>query len=74
MKNITGNIIQAIWARGLNNDLRLFVNLRCMEVCEEQLMLYAGGGITEKSVPEKEWDETIQKANTLLSVINDIDE
>jgi isochorismate synthase len=32
--------------------------------------LYAGGGITARSVPEKEWDETNQKAKTLLSVIN----
>ena len=54
----------------LNNDLRLFVNLRCMEVKDDHLVLYAGGGITSKSVPEKEWEETIQKASTLLSVIN----
>ena len=54
----------------LNSELRLFVNLRCMEVLPKQFILYAGGGITAKSVPEKEWDETIQKARTLLSVIN----
>jgi len=54
----------------LNNELRLFVNLRCMKVFQDQYILYAGGGITAKSVPEKEWDETNQKAGTLLSVIN----
>jgi isochorismate synthase len=35
----------------------------------EEFILYAGGGITAKSIPEKEWDETNQKAKTLLSVI-----
>lgn len=54
----------------LNNELRLFVNLRCMEILGKYFVLYAGGGITSKSVPEREWEETIQKAQTLLSVIN----
>ena len=53
----------------LNNEVRLFVNLRCMEVLPEQFVLYVGGGITAKSVPEQEWEETIQKARTLLSVL-----
>lgn len=54
----------------LNNQVSLFVNLRCMEIMPEAYMLYAGGGITSHSIPEKEWDETNQKARTLLSVIN----
>lgn len=54
----------------LKGELKLFVNLRCMEVFPDQFVLYAGGGITAKSIAEKEWDETIQKARTLLSVIN----
>ncbi len=54
----------------LNNQVSLFVNLRCMEIYSEEFILYAGGGITARSVPEKEWDETNQKAKTLLSVIN----
>lgn len=53
----------------LRNEMQLFVNLRCMEVLPEQFVLYVGGGITAKSVPEKEWEETLQKARTLLSVI-----
>lgn len=54
----------------LNQQLALFVNLRSMEVSPSEFILYAGGGITSHSEPEKEWDETNQKAKTLLSVIN----
>ncbi len=53
----------------LDGQVSLFVNLRCMEITPEQYFLYAGGGITSRSVPEKEWDETNQKARTLMSVI-----
>ena len=53
----------------LNQQVALFVNLRCMEITSKEYILYAGGGITSHSVPEKEWEETNQKAKTLLSVI-----
>jgi isochorismate synthase len=48
-------------------ELKLFVNLRCLQVLQNQLALYLGGGITAKSNAEKEWDETNFKAETLLS-------
>jgi isochorismate synthase len=54
----------------LNQQVALFVNLRSMEVSHSEFILYAGGGITSHSDPEKEWEETNQKAKTLLSVIN----
>jgi isochorismate synthase len=41
-----------------------------MEITDDEFILYAGGGITSKSIPEREWEETNQKAKTLLSVIN----
>lgn len=50
----------------------LFVNLRCLQFVEGGLLLYAGGGITKGSVADKEWDETTNKVNTLLSVIEKI--
>lgn len=53
----------------LNNSVRLFVNLRCMEIIPGKYMLYSGGGITSRSVPEHEWEETNNKAATLLSAI-----
>ncbi|MCF8372909.1 MAG: chorismate-binding protein [Bacteroidales bacterium] len=53
-------------------ESNLFVNLRCLQFVEGGLLLYAGGGITKGSVAGKEWDETTNKANTLLSVIEKI--
>lgn len=47
----------------------LYVNLRCMRISQNQLILYAGGGITSKSIGEKEWAETEHKLQTLLSII-----
>ena len=52
-------------------EIRLFVNLRCMEVNDTLLKLYVGGGLTAQSRPEDEWNETEAKAQTLLSVINE---
>ena len=53
----------------LNGDVGLFVNLRCMEILPQKYILYSGGGITARSVPEDEWEETNKKATTLLSAI-----
>jgi len=49
--------------------LDVFVNLRCMEVRDTNFLLHIGGGITKRSVPEKEWEETENKANTLVRVL-----
>jgi isochorismate synthase len=53
----------------MNGKTDLYVNLRCMKILKDKLALYVGGGLTAKSVPEKEWAETELKAQTLLSVI-----
>jgi isochorismate synthase len=48
----------------------LYVNLRCMEVLDENsLHLYVGGGITAKSNPVKEWEETVAKCKTMESIL-----
>jgi len=57
---------------GIDDRLQLFVNLRCMKVLENELALFIGGGITDESVPEDEWEETEIKADTLLSVVQQI--
>ncbi len=52
-----------------NDDIDLFVNLRCLELINERLLLYVGGGITSSSLAENEWEETMHKASTLSSVL-----
>lgn len=54
----------------LEDSIKLFANLRCMEVLPEEYLLYSGGGITSHSEAEKEWEETNNKAQTLLSAID----
>lgn len=57
---------------GFEKRTELFVNLRCMKISQEQMVLYVGGGITSDSVPEKEWQETELKALTLMAIIEKI--
>ncbi|MGD2033887.1 MAG: chorismate-binding protein [Bacteroidales bacterium] len=57
---------------GIDDRLQLYVNLRCMKVLENELALFIGGGITNESVPGDEWEETEIKADTLLSVVQQI--
>lgn len=42
----------------MGDETAIFVNLRCAQFVGENLMLYAGAGITEDSDPEHEWEET----------------
>jgi len=53
----------------LNGTNHLFVNLRCAEVKGEEMNLYVGGGITTESDPEAEWEETVRKSQTLLTIV-----
>lgn len=58
----------------LSEQTHIFVNLRCMELFKENVFnLFVGSGITKDSVMEDEWDETENKAATLLNVINQLD-
>lgn len=53
----------------VNNDINLFVNLRCAQLLEDKVVLYAGAGVTIDSSPEHEWNETEMKMNTLRKII-----
>lgn len=53
----------------INKQTKLYVNLRCMNVAGNQLVLYTGCGITAHSIAAKEWRETELKMNTLLNVL-----
>jgi len=54
----------------IKGNNQLYVNLRCMQILRTRVVMYAGAGITHDSDPEKEWDETALKCQTLLDVIN----
>lgn len=55
----------------IQNDTRLFVNLRCMQLLKDTAVLYAGGGITIDSDAENEWQETELKFDALLSLLRE---
>lgn len=56
----------------LNNQSQLFVNLRCGEYGNESMNIYVGGGLTKDSVAEDEFQETVHKSKTLLSVVENL--
>jgi len=47
----------------------LFVNLRCMQLENEDCSIYVGGGITRDSNPDKEWEETVSKTDVIKKVL-----
>lgn len=51
------------------NSATLMVNLRCMKIEENTARIYVGGGITLGSQPEAEWEETQNKMQTMLQVL-----
>ncbi|NRA91572.1 MAG: chorismate-binding protein [Psychroserpens sp.] len=66
-KNVENNAYNAVLRAS-----HLFVNLRCMEILESEIKLFVGGGITKDSIPENEWDETVNKAKVMKEVLRDI--
>jgi len=53
----------------VQDEINLFVNLRCMKLEHRQARLFAGAGITAYSNPRKEWKETEIKMNTMLDLL-----
>ncbi len=47
-------------------EIFYFVNLRCAKLYKNHIVAFAGGGITAKSSPEKEWKETELKSEAIL--------
>ncbi|MBV1924689.1 MAG: isochorismate synthase [Flavobacteriaceae bacterium] len=54
---------------GKENCSKLYVNLRCMKIEKENARLYVGGGITKDSINVEEWNETQNKLQTMLQVL-----
>ena len=48
---------------------QLYVNLRCTQLKEKEALIYVGGGITESSNPEKEWEETVSKSLIIKRIL-----
>ena len=48
-------------------EIYYFVNLRCAKIYKNQVIAFAGGGITALSSPEKEWLETELKSQAILN-------
>jgi len=48
---------------------QLYVNLRCMQIKGKTAILYVGGGITESSNPESEWQETQLKSLVVKNIL-----
>ncbi|MBU3821473.1 chorismate-binding protein [Flavobacteriaceae bacterium XHP0103] len=48
---------------------QLYVNLRCMQMQGQNAHVFVGGGITETSNPEAEWEETVSKTTIIKSVL-----
>lgn len=58
------------WTKPLTQEGQFWVNLRCGEYFGlHNLGLYVGGGITALSDAESEWQETEQKAETILGLL-----
>lgn len=45
---------------------KLFVNLRCLKTDGINQHYYLGGGITNSSIPEKEYEETVRKMKSII--------
>ncbi|MEX0288811.1 MAG: chorismate-binding protein [Flavobacteriaceae bacterium] len=52
-----------------HGEAHLFVNLRCLQIQQGEAIIYVGGGITEDSLPEQEWQETIDKSTTIARAL-----
>ena len=53
----------------INKKSAVYVNLRCLQLFDNNFVLYSGAGITSSSVAEKEWEETDNKMLTLMNVM-----
>lgn len=46
-----------------------FATIRCAKITENQIIFYAGAGITKDSIAEAEWQETLEKIAVLKKAI-----
>ncbi|MCD0474664.1 chorismate-binding protein [Flavobacterium sp. EDS] len=63
-----GELNSSFASNSISSDL--FVNLRSMQIRNSEAILYMGCGITKESIPEKEWEESVNKSMTMKRVLN----
>lgn len=61
--------VEELAYRSVKKETALYVNLRCMKIEEDRAVLFVGGGITRDSRPLDEWQETVQKAETMKAAL-----
>ncbi|AFL84809.1 isochorismate synthase [Belliella baltica DSM 15883] len=54
----------------IEDETAIYVNLRTARLMEGFAILYAGAGVTEDSIPEKEWEETEMKCDIIGRHLN----
>lgn len=64
-KNVENNAYAVV-----KTQSNFYVNLRCMQMLNNKVVIYVGGGITKNSIPENEWEETVNKSSTIKSILN----
>ncbi len=57
----------------IEDETSIYVNLRTASLHQTHALLYAGAGVTEDSVPEKEWEETELKCEIIGKFIQNPD-
>ncbi|MCG8394389.1 MAG: anthranilate synthase component I [Pseudomonadales bacterium] len=55
---------------GFNGDMDTAIAIRTAVVKDERLYVQAGAGIVADSVPQSEWDETMNKARAVFRAVN----
>ena len=63
-RNVENNAYTAV--KKVSN---IFVNLRCMQIIDQIAIIYVGGGITKDSIPQAEWEETVNKTFTIKNCL-----
>lgn len=54
---------------GLNGDMDMCITIRTIVVCNKEAYVQAGAGIVNDSTPEREYQETINKAKALMQAV-----
>jgi isochorismate synthase len=54
----------------IEGETSMYVNLRTARLMGSVAILYAGAGVTEDSIPEKEWEETEMKCDIIGKHLN----